>query len=267
MVQQDKKPKWIRLALPCLLLTAVMLAAPGCSLFRGKDAKSRSTAQVPAFLSGATAALLTNTPGYSSRLVMEIGSVPGLAGVHTGQLLCRGTKLMFAPDMKKSVEKRSRFGGVGFIWDAADGQGLLLSEALQGYAPISSGAQVTNVLYQVSSAAPLKYGGYQCEQQTATVQRSDGAITTFLVYRAQELKGFPVHIAETGTSTPLTLSLSQVRLDAPPEDAFAPPAGFTKYSSTEAMADEVVMRERNLKAKKPSETPLPEEPPAHGPGR
>ena len=47
----------------------------------------------------------------------------------------------------------------------------------------------------------------------------------------------------------MTLTITDIKLSPPPEDAFARPDDFAKYSSPEEMADEVVARQHNLHRK------------------
>jgi hypothetical protein len=64
----------------------------------------------------------------------------------SGQLLARGTKFFFDPAPPSG--KPSRAGQSSFIWDATTRQGFLLSEALQGYAPIAATVGFTNLVVQ-----------------------------------------------------------------------------------------------------------------------
>ena len=62
---------------------------------------------------------------------------------------------------------------------------------------------------------------------------------------------------------PLAVSLSNIRLEVPPEEVFIPADDFNKYPNPEAMADELAARQRNLRRKAPTEfEPMSE--PMHG---
>jgi hypothetical protein len=204
------------------------------------------TPKVPPFLNGPMAVLLTNAQGFTARVALESESSPEPPHAKTGQLLCRGSKLLYAPDPDENAKKQSRAGGFTFLWDAAENQGYLLSEALQGYAPIMSHLRVTNVVTGMIQATPRKVAGYQCEPGDARIQMSDAGTAVFQVWRATELKGLPVQIS-SATEPPVTLALSKIRLETPPADLFTVPDGFTKYSSPENLADELALRQNSLR--------------------
>jgi hypothetical protein len=128
----------------------------------------------------------------------------------------------------------------------AKSSGFVLSDALQGYAPIAATAVVTNLVLQAANAGSQRVSGHPCEPATAAIQMSDGTTVDFQVQRATDLKGFPVQI-EHGTKGVSTLTLSKVRLDPPPADLFSLPEGFTKYPTPEAMADELAARQNNIR--------------------
>lgn len=92
---------------------------------------------------------------------------------------------------------------------------------------------------------------------------NDGSATLFQVWRAMDLKAIPVQVNTATNVPPSTIVLSKLRLESLSEGLFAPPEGFTKYSSPEAMMDELAVRQGNFK-RKPSEEftpPSPEESP------
>jgi len=145
--------------------------------------------------------------------------------------------------------KQLRGGGFAFIWDVATGRGYVLSGALQAYAPVSSSVQATNVVRASQSAALAN----------ASVQMSDGTTQNFQC-SSGEMAGVPGRISAIGGQMPLVISLSSVHSELPAEDVFAPPDDFSKFSSPEAMADELAARQRNLRRKTPVEfEPMPEQ--------
>ena len=195
------------------------------------------------------AVLLTNTDGFNAHVVMETRPSSNRAASVSGELIGRGSKLFFAPDESTLGKKRHPGGGIYFIWDVTAGSGYMLSEALQGYAPISSVARVTNVVIETGAEnpAPEKVGGHPCEQEQVSVASSDGSTTPFRIWRAMDLKGFAVRINTATNSTFLSLNFASVRLEAPSGELFQPPEGFTKYASAEAMMNELMAREQNLR--------------------
>jgi hypothetical protein len=208
----------------------------------------------PAFLSGPMALLLTNVDGFRAHVVLEGGGAPGESA--TGELLGRGGKLVFAPGLAANRNKRAHAENSAFIWDVAGNRGFLLNGPLQGYAPISASRQFTNL---VTTAAPSgtaleKVAGHRCLPVEVTVAASDGSATVLHLWRATDLNGLPVRITGAWNGTPLVLTLSKARLEAAPEDLFAPPGDFTKYPSAEAMMAELTMRQHNL-SRRPTYSP------------
>ena len=203
----------------------------------------------PAFLTGPMALLLTNADGFRAHAVLEGGM--SFQGPETaeGELMGQGGKLVFAPTKGSSASKDVHAGNSAFIWDVARSQGYVLNGPLQGYAPISSDRQFTNVTASAATgaAAPQTIAGHPCQPGEATVVASDGSTTVFRVWRAADLKGLPLRITGTAAGVPLDLTLSKVQLGGVPEELFAPPSGFTKYASSEAMINELVTRRQNLR--------------------
>jgi hypothetical protein len=236
----------------CVMIIAVLAA--GCAHGYRAGGRDGAVAEIlppkpPIFLDGPMAALLTIADGFSAHVVMETRSSSNRAATVSGELLGRGSKLFFAPDESTPGEKRHPGGGINFIWDVTAGSGYMLSEALQGYAPISSGVRVTNVVIGTGTenSAPEKIGGHPCEQEQVSVASSDGSATVFHIWRAMDLRGFAVRINPATNSTFLSLNFSSVRLETPSGELFQPPDGFTKYDSAEALMNELMARQQNLR--------------------
>jgi hypothetical protein len=209
----------------------------------------------PSLLTGPVSVLLTNWPGFSAQVELRMNNSLDTESTASGQLFGRGTKLLYAPQTEESTDSHRQPGRYSFIWDVAESRGYVLSDALQGYAPIASNLRVTNLTLKVGSGSAQRLSGHPCEPARATAQLTDGSTAEFELLRALDLNSFPVQIANT-TNRAYTLSLSKVRLEEPPADAFAPPEGFTKYPSPEALADELAVRQSNLRRKSTEETPM-----------
>jgi hypothetical protein len=229
-----------------VLLAALGWGAAGCAhreLFLRVP-----TPQVPAFLSGPAAVLLTNTSGFSAKASLQTVSLLETERLRSGQLLARGSKLLFVPGREKSSSKDVLPGGFSFIWDVATGTGYVLSEPLQAYAPISSSVQVTNLTWTPRPAATETIDGRLCSVGVAQAQLNNGSGASFEVFRAPDLQNLSLRINALTNSNPFTLTLSKARLETVRADLFAPPDGFTRYSSPEAMADELAARQRILRS-------------------
>jgi hypothetical protein len=230
----------------------IALLAAGCSSSGKKGgyaAVQIRTPKPPVFLNGPMALPLTNTTGFSAHAVLESGAPANGVELAAGELVGQGGKLLFAPARDKKAGKRARAEDFAFIWDVAANRGVMLNDPLQGYAPVSYGRLFTNLTTSaaLNNAATENVAGHPCQPTQVTVAANDGSVSVFRVWRATDLKGLPIRIAGASDGTLVTLTLSKVKLEAVPIDLFQPPAGFTKYASAEAMINELVMRQGNLK--------------------
>jgi hypothetical protein len=247
-----------------LTLLTILLLVGGCAHspedeLHGGSFTKVFTPQPPTFLSGAMSVLLTNSTGFTARVAAENEPLGGTEPARSGQLLCRGSKLFFAPDPDKQAEKQFGAGGFSFVWDAAENHGFVLSEALQGYAPVAPNVHPTNlVVGNVPSTPAATVAGHACQVADATVQMSDGSTSIFRLFRAGDLNGFPVRVIAGTSPVPLTLTFSKIKLQPPPADLFVVPEGFVKYDNPEVLADEIAIRRHHLKNKIPLE-PVPDQ--------
>ena len=202
----------------------------------------------PLFLNGPMALLLTNADGFRARVVLESGAPAQAAPMVAGELLVRGSQLLFAPDPSGAPKKQARVQDSAFIWDVNGNRGYVLNDPLQAYAPMSSSRQYTNLTVgaALNDPARQRIAGHPCQATEVTVTASDGATTFFQVWRARDLNALPLRIACPSNGLPMTLTLSKVRLGAVPDDLFLPPNGFTKYDSVEALMAELTLRGMNL---------------------
>jgi hypothetical protein len=208
------------------------------------------------------ALLLTNADGFRARVEFESAAPSGATQTTAGELMVRGSKLLFTPAPTSVARQQPHSEDAAFIWDVNDNRGYLLNDPLQAYAPISSSRQFTNVTTGAAlhNASSEKFPGHTCQATEVTVTASDGVTTIFRVWRATDLKGLPLRIQCPSGGVPLTLTLSKVRLGAVPNDLFLPPNGFTKYESPEAMMTEMALRRVNLGRKQIYNTPDVAEP-------
>lgn len=259
--RRDVSP-WVLFAL------TVALGAAGCSHSGDVDMREPGFVRVfapqfPDFLRAPMGLLLTNGPGYSAQVEAQSTALPVNERTTSGQLLSRGGKLLFAPQQLELDEKSQRAGGFMFIWDMNTSTGLVVSEALQAYAPVSTEMRVTNVAEQARPGAAQKVAGHSSSPVEVLMQLSDGTTASFEVFRATDLNGLAVQFRTVTNSNPRVVTLSKIRTQVPAQELFAPPDGFTHYSSPEAMADEIAARQRNLRrgnrgALEPMLTPPPD---------
>jgi hypothetical protein len=245
-----------------------MCGAIGCSHSGDLDLREPGFVRVfapqfPDFLKAPMGLLLTNGAGYSAQLEAQNPSLPMAERTTSGQLLSRGGKLLFAPQQIELDQKSERAGGFMFIWDVSAGTGFVVSEALQGYAPVSTEMRITNIIDQARVSSGQKIAGHGCSPTDVTMQFNDGTATILEACRAADLSGLAVQFRSLSNSNPRVVTLSKIRPQVPARELFAPPDGFSRYTSPEAMADEIAARQRNLRrgnrgALEPIVTPPPD---------
>jgi hypothetical protein len=238
-----------RVALCLGLSCALLMAVSGCrNPELGELPEPVRTAlfapRPPLFLTAPVGSLFTNVQAFSAHVTLRRGA--DQAETVAGELLGLNGKLFFVPEKDEPLGKHTPKPGFSFIWDPAENRGWLLSEALQGYAPTSSSLSVTSMTTQVSAAATQVVNGHPARPETDTFQLSNGSTSVLKVFRATDLRGFPVQISSAGDSAPVTISFTRIKLQAPEAHLFSPPEGFTKYNSGEAMVDELAARQRQL---------------------
>ncbi len=236
---------------------SILLLVWGCSSSDDKImrvSERYGSPTVPKFMTGPASLLLTNVDGFSAELVMQTPVSADKSDVVSGELLGRGGKLLFAPSANKSKGKKNRSGGFLYIWDVASNTGYVLSEALQGYAPVPSGARFGGVSASPARPSAERVDGHPCEVGDVLVGLSNGSSQSFHVWQATDLKGFPARVASAADAAnpAFTISFSKIELLAPSKSLFEPPEDFTKYESMDQMMTEIVSRQEGGK-KTPSE--------------
>lgn len=223
------------LSLPALALIA------GCS--SSIDPQRDSAAlEVPAFLSSPGMALVTNTDGFTAQVEVQ---TPVSAGTKTisGKLLGRGSKLLFVPDVSGSRHASQQ---TSFIWDVAENRGYVLNEALQAYAPYSVSARIISATVD-DVAVSDNISGHRCRRGEASITTSETTDAKFTVWRATDLKGFPMQIKAVSGMT--LIHFSKVNFERVGSSLFVPPDGFTRHTSPEAMLGTLLERQVSTRKK------------------
>src|SRR5512140_464385 len=114
-------------------MAGLALYAAGCSHSGDREDRGRAftrvfTPQPPAFVTRPMVVLLTNRTGYSAHVEVQAEALKENERSVSGQLLCRGSKLFFAPESSTGSKGLGRPGGFSYIWDAASNSGFVLSE-------------------------------------------------------------------------------------------------------------------------------------------
>ena len=77
---------------------------------------------------------------------------------------------------------------------------------------------------------------------------TDGSTNLLQVWRAADLRGFPVRISSTSLATAGVLTITRIQFGRPAE-FLTSQEGFTKYESPDAMVTELVARQHNFRRK------------------
>jgi hypothetical protein len=226
-----------------LAAASAALLAWGCAGPRDGRGLAEPAPEIPSFLSGPAGLLLTNSPGFSAHLVMETSVSSNRPAALAGDLLGRGGKLLFAPG-GAAKRKGKRGGGFLFVWDVAARSGWILSESLQGFAPVSSSDRyaIVTVNTALDNGLPKKPGADEPGAEEVDVASGDGSVTACRVWPAPEANGFPRRIAAGTPAASFAIQFSNIKLEAPAAGIFQPPDGFTRYDTPDAMMLELLAR-------------------------
>jgi hypothetical protein len=200
----------------------------------------------PVFIAGPMAVLFTNVDGFSAKLAEFKPSAPGGPHILGGDVLGREGSLIYQPVNAVKGKRARSEGGMFFIWNEAAHTGFVLSDPLQAYAPAASKLQPTHVTLNTSGAVEEQANGHPCRRLEAVVESSDGSTERFTVWQAEDARHFPVRIQTASGPGQITLNFSDVRLELPPTQIFAPPEGFVKYNTPVALMNELIVRQTDM---------------------
>jgi hypothetical protein len=188
-------------------------------------------------------ALMTNTEGFVARVELRTGKEKAPV---EGRLLGNGSRFLFVPDMPTRVfTKRKASEQTTYSWDVAQSKGFMINEALQGYAPVSKPERVTGLELKEIGAVYETIDGHRCQKLDATLTTSDGAQTFASVWRATDLKGFPLQIKASNGQ--ILCVFSHVVFERVSLGAFVPPDGFSAYASADAMLSAMLERQNAIR--------------------
>ena len=248
-----------------MTLAAVFLA--GCASENRQEAAlaRMGDESPPEFLVGPVAVALTNFDGFSANVVTttSASAASGASGARadSGQLLARQGRFIFQPLTTANIKKGKIVrGGMFFIWDGAVQRGYVVSEALQGFAPISAAFRITIVTPESKEPVSEEADGHACHRIEELAVLNDGSTAKLTEWRADDLNRFPVRVRAESEGRRITVDFSDIRLDLPGMELFAPPGGFTQYASAAALINELMIRESALKKGPSGEAPPPDQP-------
>jgi hypothetical protein len=225
--QKDGKRRPTGTFLSAILLSAAFgLVAAGCTHTKPAD-PDREPVQLllprlTAAMTGPAATLLTNVDGFHGGFTISFGEPGHENSTLSGMLYERGGKLYFEPAFNASKRLAKATGRFSLIWDAASQRGYVLSEALQGYAPLNAPVP--------GSAAPP-----DGKPPVPTPIQAD---------QAKKLNGLATRIQSNDPAHPFTFTLSDVTPGLPPEQMFSPPDDFIRFETESALLSELASRQR-----------------------
>jgi hypothetical protein len=217
-----------------------------------------SPTEATSLITGPVSILLSNSVGFSTRVTaFQTSTASKKSPALTGGLVAQQGRFLWTPGTPKAHAKASADQGFSLIWDAGQGCGYVLSEVLQGYAPVTALQRFTNVIRapDPESTPSEKLDGRRCRPERVTVLSNDGMSHRFQTWGAVDLNGLPLKMVAASDNPGATVLLSQVRIVKPPPAMFEPPSGFTRYDSAEAMANEILLRQQNLQRRPEGENP------------
>lgn len=197
----------------------------------------------PDFLTGPAAIALTNFEGYSAELSATMSTGGSETRMVSGEILVRDGRLIFQRSLRGQKKKERKSGGLFFIWDESKHDGFVLSEALQAYAPIRSNLMVTNEVTLGKEGTEEEVDTHPCHRSETVVHLNDGTTGRLVLWRADDLRHFPIRIEAVNGPKQVTLNLTDVRLELPSQELFSPPDGFTAYGNSVALMNELITRE------------------------
>jgi len=230
-------------------MLAFGLAVAGCASEKSKEAAlaHMGDESPPDFLVGPASVALTNFDGFSATVV-STASEDAVQRTYSGQILEREGRLLFQP-MTTAKTKKGKIirGGMIFIWEPGLNRGEVVSEALQGYAPLAPAVRIAGVAPGSMTGVPEPINGRPCHRVESTVTLSDGSLARVTEWRADDLGRVPVRVRSEQGGHLVTLDLTDIRLELPNPELFVPPTEFTRYDSALALINELLIREAPLK--------------------
>ncbi len=234
----------MKFAFQAVLLAASVAAAAlvGCST-EPKVLYHAGDENPPAFVAGPMAFVWTNVDGFSAKITGTVTGGDGIKHTVAGDFLGREGSVIFQPANKVKGRRARSEGGTFFIWSETRQEGYVLSDPLQAYAPAATKAQPTNVVLKTSTGAEEFVNSHRCRRQDVVVESSDGSKTQGTIWEAEDARHFPVRIVAGEGPGAMEIDLSNIRLELPQPQLFAPPDGFTKYGSPVALMNELITRQ------------------------
>jgi hypothetical protein len=204
-----------------------------------EDGRVDLETKAPLPLDVSVAWLFTNQPPFRAKVAMTRA---GDSADRPVQALLAGSggRLYYSTDHR---DRDDRPRNLGFVWDAGTASGFVMSDALQGYAPLAAAPKLTAVEPPVTEGALFeKVDGHEARIRSYVGVLEDGSRVEMRVWEATDLRGFPVRIQQRSRGGLSTATISDVRFEAVASGLFQPPEGFTRFESSDRMINELLRR-------------------------
>ncbi|MGP8199129.1 MAG: hypothetical protein ACLQU4_06470 [Limisphaerales bacterium] len=233
------------IALFCLAVALIC----GCASRHSEPVYHAGDENPPDFLVGPTMVVLTNLNGFSAHVTSTVSSPGEPPRAMSGELLGREGRLVYQPTLAIKGKRARLEGGLFFIWDETRHSGYVMSEALQGYAPVKSQIGPAAQLTITKDGITEEIDGHPCHRCQAVVTFQNGLQAHLTLWEADDAGHFPVRIETAEGPSRMTLDFAEIRLESPPQEVFMPPDGFTPYASSVALMNELIVRDANFARK------------------
>ena len=84
--------------------------------------------------------------------------------------------------------------------------------------------------------------GHPCVKNKVTVTEANGKVTDSTVWKATDMKKFPVRIETADGKNKVTMKFKDVIFAKPASALFDPPAGYTRYDNVQTMQEQVMKK-------------------------
>lgn len=108
--------------------------------------------------------------------------------------------------------------------------------------PQESAAAPSDFTLEETELGKENVDGHPCIRNKAVVTDKEGAKHESTVWKATDLKKFPIKIEHTESGTKVIMLFHDVNLAKPAAELFNPPADATKYDNMQAMMQQIMMK-------------------------
>jgi hypothetical protein len=124
---------------------------------------------------------------------------------------------------------------------------LLIYPGLKSYAEIANTSATGTNGASKAKMTSTELGketieGHPCVKNKVLITDAQGKASEATVWNASDLKNFPVRIDTVDGTTKNSMVFSAVKFDKPDAKLFEAPSGYTRYTSVEAMMQQMIMK-------------------------